>query len=250
MVLSDGDQAIVREYLLGRLSDEERESFEQRLMSEDDLFEELEISTGEVIEEYRAGELTQTERQWFEGHFLTSTEGRQRFMLAIALSRLQPSQQEAERPTFFESLTSLFKQHRWKVATATSGLLVLIVAFLLIPRPPGQTVTGPTLTPSLTNRGAGSQPTKIALPYDAAQLKLRLLLPEPSTPDARYKAELDNRTEVNPVTVVESDDGSVTVSIPVELLPPGEYSLILFRITNDGTSILIPRYYHFNIQQS
>src|ERR1044072_8524769 len=197
MVLSDGDQAIVREFLLGRLSDEERESFEQRLMLEDDLFEELEISTGEVIEEYRAGELTQTERQWFEGHFLTSTEGRQRFMLAIALSRLQPSnpaQEEAERPTFFESLTSLFKQHRWKVATATSGLLVLIVAFLLIPRPEGQTVIGPTLTPGISNRGAGSQPTKITLPSDAAQLKLRLLLPEPSTPDARYKAELDNRT--------------------------------------------------------
>lgn len=247
MVLSNHDQAKVREYLLGHLSDEEQEKLEQRLMTEDDLFEELEISKGEVVEEYRAGELTQPERQWLEGHFLASTEGRQKFALAFALGRLQPLQPAQRRPSFFEWLTSLFKRQPWTMATATSGLLVIVAMVLLI-RPAGQTITGPTLAANITNREGGSQPTKIALPADAAQLRLRLLLPEPATPGTRYEAELDNRTEIKPVTVVESDAGSVTVSIPAELLPRGEYSLKLVRITGDGTTNTLPRYYLFNIE--
>jgi len=245
MVLSSHDQAKVREYLLGHLSDEEQERFEERLMVEDDLVEELEISKSEVIEEYRAGELTQPERQWLEGHFLASSEGRQRFTLAVALGRLPPPQ---KRSSFFEWLPSLFKRQPWTLAAATSGLLALIVAAVLISRPPGQTITGPTLTANITNREGGSLPTKIALAAEAAQLKIRLLLPEPATPGTRYQAELDNRTEEKPVTVVDSDAGSVTVSIPAELLPRGEYSLKLLRITNDGTPTTIPRYYLFNIE--
>lgn len=242
MVLSNHDQAKVREYLLGHLSDEELERFEQRLMLEDDLFEELETSTGEVIDEYRAGELTKTEREWLESHLLASTEGRERFKLAVALGHLQPS-----RPSFFEWLTSLFKQQPWTMATATSGLLAVIVAVVLLSRPAGQTIIGPTLAATITNRQGGEQPPKISLPSDSAELKIRLSLPGPSTPDARYEAKLDNRTEQNPVTVVESDAGSVTVSIPAELLPPGEYSLLLWRMTN-GTATPIPGSYLFNIK--
>ena len=57
MALNDQDQARIRDYLLGHLSDEEQEKIETRLMTEDDLFEELEISKTELVEEYRAGEL-------------------------------------------------------------------------------------------------------------------------------------------------------------------------------------------------
>jgi hypothetical protein len=51
MVLNNNDQARIRDYLLGRLSDEEEEKIEERLMVEDELFEELEISKGEILEE-------------------------------------------------------------------------------------------------------------------------------------------------------------------------------------------------------
>ena len=251
MVLSNHDQAEIREYLLGRLSDEEQERIEQRLMVEDDLFEELEISKGEVIEEYRAGELTQSEREWFERHFLASTEGRKRLTLAAALGHLQPAQpakKQPVRPTFFEWLTSLFKQRPWTMATATSGLLAIIIAVVVISRPEGQIITGPTLTANITKREGGTLPVKIALPSGSAQLKVRLLLPQPSTPDARYEAKLDDRIEEKPVTVVETDGNSVSVSIPAELLPPGEYSLRLLRISDDGTSKPIPGDYLFNIE--
>src|SRR6185369_635446 len=88
MVLNNIDQARIRDYLLGRLSDEEEEKLEERLMVDDELFEELEISKGEIVEEYSAGELSQSDRQSFEERYLASPEGRERFTFSVALDRL------------------------------------------------------------------------------------------------------------------------------------------------------------------
>ena len=251
MVLGNSDQTTVREYLLGHLNDVQQEQIEQRLMVEDDLFEELEISKGELIEEYRAGELAAQEKEWFERHFLASSEGRERYTLAVALGQIEPqpaTQQQPVRPTFLERLISLFKQPRWAIATVTPVLAVVIVAVVLLSRPAGQTIVGPALTNNVINRGSGPLPTRVTLPANTAQLKLRLMLPQPVTPDARYEAKLDNRTEEKPIKVVEVDSDSVTVLIPAELLPRGEYSLRLLRVNTDGSSQTIPGYYFFNIE--
>src|SRR5215211_7388739 len=88
MALNDQDQAKIREYLLGNLSEADQEKIEERLIVEDELFEELEISKGELIEEYRSGELSQQDRHWFEHHFLASPDGRQRQAFAVAIECL------------------------------------------------------------------------------------------------------------------------------------------------------------------
>src|SRR5215207_1058496 len=112
MALSDHDQAHVRQYLLGSLSDVDQERIEERLMVEDDLFEELEISKGELIEEYRAGELSKKDRTWLEHHFLASPEGRQRQAFAAGiecLERLPVHVKPApQRLTFGEKLGAFF----------------------------------------------------------------------------------------------------------------------------------------------
>ena len=251
MVLGNSDQTTVRGYLLGHLSDVEQEEIEQRLMVEDDLFEELEISKGELIEEYRAGELAAPEREWFEQHFLASFEGRDRFTLAVALGRIEPQPVELKqpaRPTFFQRLASLFKQPRWAIAALTPALAAVIIGVVLLSGPAGQTFVGPTLANNVINRASGPLPTNITLPTDTAQLKLRLLLPQPATADERYKGKLDNRVEEKQINVVESDTNSVTVLIPVGLLPRGEYSVTLLRVNSDGSYQTIPGYYFFNIE--
>jgi len=87
MALNNHDQARIREYLLGRLSDEEEEKIEERLMVDDDLFEELEISKGELLEEYSAGELSETDRTSLEERYLASPEGRKRYTFSRTLER-------------------------------------------------------------------------------------------------------------------------------------------------------------------
>jgi hypothetical protein len=251
MVLGNSDQTTVREYLLGHLNDVEQEQIERRLMVEDDLFEELEISKGELIEEYQAGELAAQEKAWFERNFLASPEGRQRYILAIALGQIKPqpaAQQQPVHPTFLERLTSLFKQPRWAIATVAPALVAVIVAVVLLSRPAGQTFVGPTLASNMINRERGPLPIRVTLPAKTAQLKLRLMLPQSSTPDARYQAKLDDRTNEKQIDVVESDADSVTILIPAKLLPQGEYSVTLVRINSDGSSNTIPGYYFFNIE--
>ena len=103
MALNAHDESRIREYLLGHLSHQEQVHLEERLIVDDELIEELEISKGELIEEYCAGELTEKERQWFESNYLASLEGRERYSMAVALSYLS-SRTPRPRPSWFKRL--------------------------------------------------------------------------------------------------------------------------------------------------
>jgi DNA-binding cell septation regulator SpoVG len=247
MALTNNDQTSIREFLLGKLGEDEQQRIEQRLMVEDDLFEEFEISKGELVEEYCANELTREEHQWFERNFLASPEGKERYALAVALGRLQREPSEPPRPlTLLERLKDLFK-HPAVIATAGAAAVVVIVAAVFLSRPAGQTVVGPTLASTMINREQGILPTKVIIPSNASELKLRLSLPPDASASANYRAELDNKTEIKPVRVVERDREGVWVSIPVSQLPRGEYSLKLAAIV-DGTEREIPGDYLFNVE--
>ncbi|HEX6729842.1 MAG TPA: hypothetical protein VF074_07515 [Pyrinomonadaceae bacterium] len=84
MALNTNDETSIRPYLLGQLSVEEQNKLEERLMVEDDLFQEFEVSKVELVEDYCAGELDPTEREWLEQHFLDSPEGKHQRSLALA----------------------------------------------------------------------------------------------------------------------------------------------------------------------
>lgn len=255
MAISTNDQDIIKDYLLGRLADDEQQKIEERLMVEDDFFDEFEASKDELVEQYCAGELGKNERVWFESHYLASTEGRQRYKLGVALDSFQrqqcseqPAPQPIPRPTLLERITLFFKRQPWIVASATSAALVVIVSAVWFSRSEGPTINGPTLTSRLINREGGDlPPPRVPLPSGAGALKLRLLLPQPSTPGVRYRAELDNKIEETPVKVVATDSESVSVEVPASLLPAGEYGLILTAINPDGTEEKIPGQYLFNI---
>ena len=250
MALSTNDQAAIRDYLLGQLPDHEQQKIEERLMLEDDLFQEFEVSTNELVEEYCAGELSPKERQWFESHFLASNDGKERHRLALALAGLEQPVAPTPQPlTWFERFSNLVSTQRWAFATTASAVVVLVIlGAILIPRlgsPKSDVYL--TLTNSALNRGDAVLPTKVALPPNTGELRIKLMLPQSSTPTAAtYRAELDDRNERKAVTVVASDASSVSVSIPANQLPRGEYALNLFIIT-DGAQQPLPGSYFFNV---
>jgi hypothetical protein len=151
------------------------------------------------------------------------------------------------QPTLLERITTFFKRQPWAIASATSVLLVVIVASVLLSGPTGPTIAGPTLTSKLIDREAGDLPPRVSLPANAAALTLRLLLPQPAAPGIRYRADLDMKIEEKAVEVVASDATSVTVKIPASLLHSGEYGVILTAINPNGTEDKIPGQYLFNI---
>ena len=239
MALINHDQAKIRQYLLGRLSDEEQQKIEERLMVEDALFEELEITKGELIEEYCSGELNQNEREWFEGHYLASPEGKQRHTFTLALNCLKRPIPAPKRLTWFERLGIFFKARPWVVATATAAALLLVIAGAFIPsqffntepqRSLAITLSSGAISRSLTD----GQHRKIQPPPDVKQLNIALLLPESAPPATSYRVELDNRREIKALKPITQDTSSVSVVIPTAELPPAFYSLRLFAIKADN----------------
>jgi len=75
-------------YLLGTLSDDEKDRLESALLADHDLFSELDASEGSLIDRYLEGDLASEERQLFEERLLPSQRVRDRVAMAGALQRL------------------------------------------------------------------------------------------------------------------------------------------------------------------
>lgn len=250
MALSNRDQARIREYLLGRLRDDEQQKIEERLMLEDDLFEELEITKGELIEEYSAGELNPKERDWFERHFLASAEGKQHYTFARALDRLVPPQPAPmPQPGLLQRLRTLWQTWPWAVATATSAILLVAIALIVLQRSSQpQNFVAITLSNSaITRTTTGAPYPRIALQPDVGEVRFTLMLPEAVTPGVSYRAELDNRLKTRNLNPRAHNVNSVLVVAPASELPPGTYALRLVAIQADGTEQSIPGEYYFDV---
>lgn len=251
MALLNHDQAKIRQYLLGHLSDEEQQKIEERLMVEDDLFEELDISKGELIEEYHAGELNQTERQWFEGHYLASPEGRQRYTFTVALNCIKRPVPAPQSLTFSERVAGFLQKWRWATAIAVPAALVVVIAlglqfFRPIQTYPSQTSYAFSLNSTLSQRSSGNgRYYKVPLTPEIEELRVNLQLPDGIKHGTDYRVELDDRREIRNLKVAALDATSVLVVIPAAQVPEGFYALRLYSRNDDGSEQLIPGEYLF-----
>lgn len=128
------EQNVVRSYLLKQLSDSEQQNLELRLLSDDELFEELEIVEDELIDEYLADELSRDERTRFEETFLASPERKRKLEAGQALRRHLGTIPTPTPPTPFEFLRKLFIQPFASSpigATATAVVAVAVIGFLI-----------------------------------------------------------------------------------------------------------------------
>jgi hypothetical protein len=247
MALTNHDQVKIRQYLLGHLSDEEQQKIEERMMLEDDLFEELEVSKGELVEEYCAGGLTQDEHQWFERNYLASPEGRQRHTFTVALNCLKHPVPTPKRRPWFERLGFFFKSQPWAVATATAVVAVAVIAVIWqLSRP--ATSLAVSLNSSVISRSpTDNQYHQIPLKGDVGEVRISLMLPQTASPQVNYRVELDNRREIRNLKPAAHDGSAVLVVIPARQLPPGFYALRLYEIKPEGTEQKVPGDYFFEI---
>src|SRR5262245_29954634 len=81
---------MLRRYLLGELAEPEQDEIEMALLSDAEKVAELEDAEDALIEEYIQGRLSDTEKTRFESHFLVSAEHRQNVEAARMLHELMP----------------------------------------------------------------------------------------------------------------------------------------------------------------
>src|SRR5215213_406075 len=94
-----GNGGSIRRYLLGELPEEERELVEQRLMSDDDLYQRLLLAEDDLIDEYVSGALSDQDRAKFSRRFLHVPELRQdvKSMMALRKHALKTASQDTAR---------------------------------------------------------------------------------------------------------------------------------------------------------
>lgn len=74
----------IARYLLGQLGDSEQRQLEERLMTQADLFQQVQVLEDELIDEYLKNTLSAQDRADFEKHFLAAPERRQKLKFAGA----------------------------------------------------------------------------------------------------------------------------------------------------------------------
>jgi hypothetical protein len=124
-----GNEISMKQYLLGELTESEQQELEQRLMTNDEYFEQLLIAEDELVDEYLQGTLSPREQEKFNDHFLCTPERREKLRFSRSLQRYVSA--NAERPrtarawlSFFDFLRAPYLIKGWSMATA---LLLLVL---------------------------------------------------------------------------------------------------------------------------
>lgn len=213
MQVDSKDQERLRQYLLGSLPLEERQPFEERLLTDGEFFEELLIVEDELVDHYLSGELTEAERESFETYFCVAPERREKVRFARALKKYVDNAAEAQTENFITAAVPRSEPIPAFVSTeqkqpffsfwprnpilsyslaATLVLVIGAVSWMALNRlknpgleEPGQ-VLAVVLTPGLTRDGGEIK--KISIPPGTGTLQLRLELSKADY--SSYRAEL------------------------------------------------------------
>ena len=123
------EQTKLRKYILNDISEDERAAIEERLLTENEFFEELAMAEENLIQDYADGKLAANDRARFEQYFLCSEKNRQKVKFARALRKHVNDSKDLpaakKNPGFFESLKAFFS------APVAAGLTMLVVAGII-----------------------------------------------------------------------------------------------------------------------
>lgn len=123
---------LIRRYLLGELSEGEREQIEDLLMSDNDVYQELVFTEDDLIDDYIFNEVPEADRTKFKERFLTVPELRQNVSITSALRRyaLATTPQVVAEPQRV-SLIDRFRKFLMQPAAAVSFAAILLAAIAL-----------------------------------------------------------------------------------------------------------------------
>lgn len=267
----DAAKERVRRYLLGQLADDEKEQFEERLLIDNELYEELSITEDELVDEYLSGELSSTDRSSFESHFLAVREHQETLRFARSLRKYVSAESEAHRqeaPSFLREASTepsrvvsppksrffgLLPIQSPALSYAMAVVLVLAIAGVAwlvwknLPasgsRDPGR-VQAFVLTPGLT-RGEGETANRVVVPANIDTIRLQLVLSDNSYES--YEAALtdsENRTlasQRNLKAVSVTGQPALDFDVAASDVSPGDYRVKVIGFTN-GTPENLPTY--------
>jgi anti-sigma factor RsiW len=270
---------MIRGYLLGELSPEDGAQVEERLLLEDDVYQELLIVEDELIDEYLARNLSDSEKESFERHFLSTPERREKVRFGHHMkkyvSRAGPLSAEATtlKPPFSDKLEvanppqkkpPLFSFLPWgnpivSYSFAAAVVLIVAVASILLvrnltqtPRSGAGNILAVELVSGLT-RG-DDEIKSISIPRDTDTVRLELRIAS-ATQYASYRAVLHTRQGLERFAAgdlkatIDGQREVVPFQLAATLLSPGDYSVKLSGLNQTGKYDDLGRY-SFRVAQN
>jgi anti-sigma factor RsiW len=209
-----------RRYLLGDLSPAEQAEVDERLLADDELFDQLLAAEEELSEDYLEHRLSRHERRLFEERVLASAPRRRNLELTRALRRRAPTPARRRLPS-----------RRWMAAAGLAGAAAATL-LLVRPRPGGEAgVISAWLSAGLV-RGQSTTP-EVRVPPGTGVVQLQLPLADGDAADARYRAMLRTAERLL-VWTSETlraqrlrDSPTIVVRVPAPLLRTADYILTL-----------------------
>ena len=227
------DDVVLRRYLLGTVTPDVRERIEERLFSDDTiLWEHLSLIEDELIDSYVSNELENEDAERFERSFLCTDERRSKLEFARALRACVATRQPVSI-SIWRRLQETVSVPAWAVAAAVAVILAMPVAGGLFRGPAERpdaaaTDVSASLSTGLVRSATGELP-RVELSSGCKLLRLRV---EPDEEHPRYRATLhdvggDEIWSQSLASAVVDGRTAVTVTVPCELLPAGDYYVTL-----------------------
>lgn len=250
MAFDEHNQDITRRYLLGQLGDDEEQSVEERLLVDDELFQELELAKDELTQEYANHQLTESEREQLQQRFLRSPEAKEKYEFAKTFAVYAQQHAKPKKSGLIDRLRSFFNVQPKLLPAATIMALVVIVSvivWLARTSAPRSVATLALVSSTATRSGdTGSLPS-VRLREDV--LKLVLTPPQAVSAGAGYRFELlDDKGTTRTFAARGQDTQTVVVEIDAAQLRRGQYAATLSSVDERGGLNRIPGNYYFAVE--
>ena len=258
------EQQLVRKYLLGILPSDRLAQLEERLLSENELYEELLIAEDELIDQYLSNQLSNSERATFESYFLLTPERQQKIRFARTLERYVSAAdakniangQSSESP--FRVFARLFSFLQNPIAVPSLVAVVLLLgigtSFFIwnrLARTPPHIESGSVLLVGLAPDTMafvreGGEMKKVSIPRGIETVKLRLQLPAVNYPSYRVvllaSESADSRTRENLKPETLGGEKFLNMDLPAESLKRDDYQIKVSGLPETGSYEEIGRY--------
>jgi len=124
----------VKQYLLGELTDEERERFEVLMMADTELFNEMLLVEEDLVEAYVNRTMSRNDRQRFELSYMSTVEGREQVNFARTLGKYVKSRppKTVNTPGSGKSRQPIFSPASWLSQLAGSPYLRGAAAAIIV----------------------------------------------------------------------------------------------------------------------
>jgi len=175
------DRRLMKRYLLGTTSAEERSTVEDKYLSNADTFEELTAAENDLIDSYTRGKLSDLDKREFEKRYLTSPKQQARVDFSLVLGELSAQTHQTTsvaKPSFSQGFLAFFQLRspafQWGFAAACAVVFVAAIGSLRVmhnrdlqahlgsQQTERQTQSPITTKPVTQNPNAGAGGTEIA----------------------------------------------------------------------------------------